>query len=94
MSKKQSKQSKQGTSKNSKKQIQDLSDRAKLATEVGDYSLVREINNKIIEVSSDGEASAAAQSQNDRLDFDPFLFKFALGVIGLYSAGWLVAFFH
>ena len=88
------KQSKQGNSKNSKKEIHDLGNRAKLATEAGDYLLVREINNKIIGLESDGEAAAAAKSQNERLDFDPFLLKFALGVICLYSAGWVVAFFH
>ena len=88
------KQSKQGTSKNSKKHVHDLSNRAKIAAEAGDYFLAREINNKIIELSSDGEAASAAQIQNDRLDFDPFLLKFGLGVICLYGTGWVVAFFH
>ena len=81
-------------SKEAKREIHILIERAQQATQTGDYFLVREINNKIIALGAGGDAALTAKKQNERLAFDPFLWKFAAAVITLYGLGWVLAFFH
>lgn len=88
------KPSKSGVTKEVKKEIQGLVQRSQKATVAGDYFLVRQINREIMELAGGGDAASAARYQNERLDFDPFLLKFAFGVVTLYGLGWVLAFFH
>jgi len=79
---------KRSTVKSDKGEGRKLTTAASLAFEAGDYLLVREINNKIIELSPGGDLAAEARVLNSRLDFDPFLGRFAAVAWGIYGLGW------